>query len=268
MSVFHYVADQLKDVDLFDSKPSEAIKDGSIYNDFDGCPLDLLDDDSVDLFCFSQTSNTQTNDSNVDTCITEAVDNAIMEEDAAVGVLSEHLQWETPLFDSTSDLDCGEYMNKVFILATDSERGLDELTITKEAVSMFERRLRTNWEGSDSVYDAWLLKKGFQRACFDYHKFHVCFPDCSEILDKRTVNENDSEDIEERQSEHAIDDSDFEIEKNAKRRKTNVECKSVIKSVNTPKNTSEEERDDKTAIKFNVCKIIPDIIVISSSEED
>ena len=58
MDVFHYVADILKDVDLFDSDHrANMTNEGSIYNDYDRCPLALLHSNSDNLFCYSQTSN-------------------------------------------------------------------------------------------------------------------------------------------------------------------------------------------------------------------
>ena len=65
MEVFHYVADVLKDTPLFDTESSASATapditatqaGGSIYNDFDHSPLDLLHRDQS-IFCFSQTSN-------------------------------------------------------------------------------------------------------------------------------------------------------------------------------------------------------------------
>jgi len=145
MSVFHYVADQLKDVELFDSQTPNSIDTGAIFNEFDACPSDLLEEDICEQFCFSQTSNTATDEQDgAITSVRDAVDHAIMVEDAAVGVYGEHLTWETPLFDNETDMKEMSYMEKVYTLATDSNIGFDDLTISKEAVNMFERRIRTN----------------------------------------------------------------------------------------------------------------------------
>jgi len=179
MDVFHYVADVLKDVDLFDSDhQANKSNEGSIYNDYDRCPLALLHGNSDDLFCYSQTSNLDKQDDEVyeEESIQEAVDHAIMAEDKAEGVHYDHLQWETELFDNYSDITSAAYLAKVHQLATDDHVWHD-LNFTKETIRMFERRLRTQWEDADSVYDAWVLRKGYTRPLFDYNTFHVRYPD-------------------------------------------------------------------------------------------
>ena len=47
---------------------------------------------------------------------------------------------------------------------------------------MFERRLRTKWDMPDTVYDAWLIKYGFERPWFDTHLFFHKFSDDLETL--------------------------------------------------------------------------------------
>lgn len=39
----------------------------------------------------------------------------------------------------------------------------------------FEIRERMNWKGSDTMYDAWLLKKDAPRQCFDHAKFYEMY---------------------------------------------------------------------------------------------
>ena len=235
MSVFHYVADQLKEVALFDSETTDTIDTGAIFNDFDATPSDLLENDSSELFCFSQTTNV-VNEEETSNSIIEAVDHAVMHEDFAVGVHANQLRWDTPLFDNESAVTDNTYLEKVYKLLTDKEHGLDDLTISKEAIKMFERRMRTNWEGTDSVYDAWLLRRGFQRTTFDYHEFDVLYPNWAEKIEKqngkRKRNESSEEDDEEEESEQCI-----------------------------------EEKDDKSRVKFVVMKPVKEVIVISSDEE-
>ena len=38
-------------------------------------------------------------------------------------------------------------------------------------------RQRNNWEGADSVYDAWLLSNNMPRKWFPYKKFISMFPE-------------------------------------------------------------------------------------------
>jgi len=182
MDVFHYVADQLKDESLFDSPPLQSFNSsGSIYNDFDRSSVDLLETSSQLLFCYSQTTNFDDNqDSDDDTILQEAVDHAIMQEDRNNGVYNP-VVWDTPLFDNFGSVNAIEYMSKVNELATNHDVW-DDLTFTKDCIDMFERRERTNWEGPDTVYDAWLLRKGSERPTFDYFTFHLRHPECDDIL--------------------------------------------------------------------------------------
>jgi len=294
--VFHYVAEQLKGVELFDSQAKGKIETGSIFNEFDACPSDMLNEDLVEQFCFSQSSNnsatlTTATDGAVES-VKEAVDHAIMEEDRAVGVHAEHLTWETPLFDSETDIGEMEYMKKVYKLATDSEIGLDEITISKEAINMFERRLRTNWKGSDSVYDAWLLKKGLQRTSFDYHTFHSAFPDCNEKIEHKidfgTTNtpvnitaisfscsssdsssstdsgsSTDTRSNTSTSTRSEIKKGDDEIVPDS----DNDEIDNEAEETSPNKRRKTEDEDDKSLIKFIIEKAVSEIIVISSDEE-
>ena len=220
MDVFHYVADQLKDESLFDSPPLEPFTEsGSIYNDFDRCHQDLLDTDSEQLFCYSQTTNyfDETGSFQDETLVQEAVDHAIMQEGLYADV-NFNLQWDTPLFDNFGNCNAIDYMEKVYQLSTDHE-AWHELTFTKECIEMFERRLRTTWEGPDTVYDAWLLRKGCERPCFDYNTFHLRHPDCADLLNdqhvirKRRKTEGREGDIDVEKMDEEAEKMDEEAEK-------------------------------------------------------
>jgi len=100
-----------------------------------------------------------------------------MEADKAEGVLYEHLQWDSPEFDNKSEYCDEEYCRKVYNLAKNVGGAWSKIDITKSALSMFERRQRMEWAAPDTVYDAWLVRKGCERAWFDTHLFSVLFPD-------------------------------------------------------------------------------------------
>jgi len=188
-----YVAHVLKDVELFDSdNRANQSNEGSIY--YDRCPLDLLHSNSDDQFCYSQTSNLDRKDKAEEEseALKEAVDHAIMAEDKAVGVQYNHLQWETEFYDNYSDIVSPKYLEKVYRLATDDDLWHD-LNFTKETIAMFERRLRTQWEDTDSVYDAWVIRKGLERPLFDYHTFHIRYPAFSKILSQKNNQEEHEE---------------------------------------------------------------------------
>ena len=188
MQVFHYVANALKDVPLFDSDTDDAIPaedSGAVYNDFDYSPMELLQTNGND-FCFSQTTNLQKEDKEAETStasMQEAVDHAVMAADESVGVQYEHLSWESEYFDNASDSCDESYCQKVYKLVTNYEGCWDSLGISTAGEMMFQRRLRTKWDMPDTVYDAWLIKSGFKRPWFDTHLFFdVLFPDVSEII--------------------------------------------------------------------------------------
>ena len=81
---------------LFDSDTEVVRRDqsggGAIYNDFDHSPMELLQANDKNMFCFSQISNIETSEEKTsEMSIQEAVDCAVMAEDEAVGVQYEHL---------------------------------------------------------------------------------------------------------------------------------------------------------------------------------
>ena len=41
---------------------------------------------------------------------------------------------------------------------------------------MFHRRFRTGWEAPDTVFDAWLMLRGWERPWFDRHRFDLMYP--------------------------------------------------------------------------------------------
>ncbi|XP_066929136.1 uncharacterized protein [Clytia hemisphaerica] len=186
MEVFHYLAEQLKHEPIFDTPTHRwngagAAKGmGAVFNDFDFSPMDLMLADENAEFSLSQTpsipsNNVQTADADVpsspsnskDSATVEAIDHAIMEADRVEGVLYEDLSWDTPLFDNASEKCDEEYVQKVVELASNNEGCWDALHISDKAVSMFRRRARVFWDGPDTVYDAWLVRKGYERPWFD-----------------------------------------------------------------------------------------------------
>ena len=91
MDVFHYVANELKDVPLFENvDDSMDCLVGSIYNDFDCTPLSLLEDEE-DPFQFAEISNSCVSEpTQNDDLLEEVVEDAIFDADECSGVLYEH----------------------------------------------------------------------------------------------------------------------------------------------------------------------------------
>ena len=183
MKVIHYLAEVLKDTPLFDNDMEEELEDGAVYNDFDCAPMDtLMEPEETENFSFSQFSPLKT--STPISSIEEAVDSAVMDADRTQGVLYDQLQWESPHFDNESETCDDGYCTKVFNLVTNFEGAWDEIVISENAEKMFHRRLRMKWSLPDSVFDAWLLRKGWKRGWFDIHNFSLLFPDYEDRIPK------------------------------------------------------------------------------------
>ncbi|XP_066933575.1 uncharacterized protein [Clytia hemisphaerica] len=120
-------------------------------------------------------SDEANNDDN--TALVQALDHAIIQADRNEGILYEDLQWETELFDNVSEVCDTDYIEKVITLAANVHDVWDSLQLTENAKNMFRRRLRINWEGPDTVYDAWLVRKGYERSWFDYPLLYSKYPD-------------------------------------------------------------------------------------------
>ena len=180
MLVFHFLANFLKDEPLFDNEVEESFSTGAVYNDFDSCPMDtLLTQEEAETFCYSQPNINDSNPINENESVSmeEALDNAVMEADKNEGILYEHLQFDTVYFDNSSEECTPEYCAKVHALATNFENAWTDLKLTGQAIRMFERRMRTDWSAPDTVFDAWLLRRGCERSWFDSHQFYLQFPD-------------------------------------------------------------------------------------------
>ncbi|XP_066930600.1 uncharacterized protein [Clytia hemisphaerica] len=187
MMVFHFLAHELRNEPIFDTpNVAPAAGNGAIYNDFDFDPMSLMYDDQVELFSFSQpAAPAAVQDSgNEVSGLTQALDHAVLEADRHEGIHYEDLQWETPLFDNASEHCDDVYVQKVVTLASNKDGAWDELALTDNAKNMFRRRLRAKWEGADSVYDAWLIRKGCQRPWFDYHLLDTQYPEFDADLEQ------------------------------------------------------------------------------------
>lgn len=195
MAVFHYVASVLENVPLFDTESSAAAaapnttnavsEEGSIYNDFDHSPLDLLHRDQS-IFCFSQTTNVV----QVEDKINEEEQETLADVTyVAKGARDIRISCESPYYDNSSDTCDVAYREKVYSLLTNREMCWEELEISIIAEESFKRRLHRNCELPDTVYDTWLLKMGYARDWFDYHNFHIEYPDADSHITEQVADE-------------------------------------------------------------------------------
>ena len=84
------------------------------------------------------------------------------------------LAFDHPDYDISSSTPDKEYLKKVHRLATG---GYKDINRSEELFNIYEMRQRNNWEGADSVYDAWLLSNNTPRKWFPYKKFISMFPE-------------------------------------------------------------------------------------------
>ena len=161
MEVFHYVAEKLRVYPLFENgnKSIKINKErGAVYNDFDFNSTELLSECSSNI-TYSQTSVQDTNDVfslNSDALVPQmSIDHAVLEADKNnEPVFYNTLAFDHPDYDISSSTPDKEYLKKVHRLATG---GYKDINRSEELLNIYEMRQRNNWEGADSVYDAWLL---------------------------------------------------------------------------------------------------------------
>ena len=65
--------------------------------------------------------------------INDVLDSAIIDEDRDVGLLYEHLFWDSPHFDNMSESCDGEYLTKVHKLVTNEEDCWSDIIISPQA---------------------------------------------------------------------------------------------------------------------------------------
>ena len=56
-------------------------------------------------------------------------------------------------------------------------RSFEDINRSAELFNIYQMRQRNNWEGADSMYDAWLLSNNTPRKWFPYKKFISMFPE-------------------------------------------------------------------------------------------
>ena len=192
MEIFHYVAEQTKDMPLFECGGESGVNietsDGALYNDHDYDASELVQDCDQEGDLYTQSTNLS-DDVTVDKDVLvpqSAVDHAILEADKTEGTLYNALSIDHDLVDMTSGPRDPEYLDKVYKLVVFEWRNI--LTkITEETVKVYEMKHRLNWHGADSVYDAWLISMKLQRNWFPYGKFNRLFPHW-----RKTRSNNDS----------------------------------------------------------------------------
>ena len=179
--VFHYVAEKLRVYTLFENgnksiKISKEI--GAVYDDFAFDSTELLSKCSSNI-AYSQTLVQDAHDVfslNSDALVPQMfIHHAVLDADKnSEPVFYNTLTFDHPYYDILSSTPDKEYLKKVHRLATG---GYKDINRSEELFNIYEMRQRNNWEGADSVYDAWLLSNNTPRKWFPYKKFISMFPE-------------------------------------------------------------------------------------------
>ena len=136
----------------------------------------------------------------------ESVAHVILEADRHEPVFYDALSFEHPHYDISSSAPDKEYTEKVYKIATG---GFKELPITQKVLEIYDMRQREEWEGPDSVYDAWLLSKKSKRKSFPYKLLTKIYSDWEEKKNQLFEEENRVEfNLENQTSMHSTVDMD------------------------------------------------------------
>lgn len=118
---------------------------GSIYNDVDRNPSNLLHDGEQSSFCFSLTSNiNEVLEADTRNIVQESVASAVLEADRVEGVAYEDLVFDTDCFDVESEATDPSYMEKVHHIATKDPVAWKNLVISDKALKVFEYRINND----------------------------------------------------------------------------------------------------------------------------
>ena len=258
MEVFHWVAMQLKDVSLFSTETeNEKSNEGAIYNDFDN-ENPFCSDDDDQQYSFTQPETNATNDGKkaVREKIQSEADERILEEQVTF--------FDVEDFDCDSETADRSYREKVFSFIKKIKHDTELVILSREDVEIYEKRYINDWQGADSIYDAWLIAQHRERSWFPIEVFEAEHPDIYDIVHEIAVQ--------------------FE-----KEQKENDSTKSLIDTTSTPQNvkplsvkrkcfekSSDSEYDLRIAStspsmtlpkRFKVKKEIKEIINIDSDSE-
>ena len=181
MEVFHYVAGKLRVYPLFENgnKSININKErAAVCNDFDLNSTELLSECTSNII-YSQTlvqDNSDVFSLNLNALVPQlSIDHAVLEADKNNDpVFYNTLDFDHPDYDISSSTPDKEYLKEVHRLATERYTNVNR---GEELFDIYEMRQRNNWEGADSVYDAWLLSNNKPWKWFPYKKFTSMFPE-------------------------------------------------------------------------------------------
>ena len=174
MDVFHYVAERLNGVALFEDVQDNSIPPGgSILNDFDRNPND------TDIWRKSEESNAAKCTEEI-ISINDLIPERLIEEMFLAADEADTARWhyDHPLFDAEGDVNSFPYQYKVFKLVT---IGMFRITLNIEDQKRYEVRYKYNWQKPDTFYEAHLLTSERRREAFNNALFEERFPNWREL---------------------------------------------------------------------------------------
>ena len=138
------------------------------------------------------------------------------------GTLCNDLAFDHPLYGIESESNDDLYLCKVYDILNGGWSDIHPV-ISDATLKAYEMRKRCNWEGADSIYDAWLLSNMMHHDWFDMEKFNHLFPDWKEVRNKTleevkssgseenyTVGTQEEVDTEEEEEETAMEKEEDE----------------------------------------------------------
>ena len=169
------------------------------------------------------------------------MDHAVLEADK-----NNTLAFDHPDYDISSSSPDEEYLNKVHRLAIG---GYKDISRSEELFDVNDMRQRNNWEGADSVYDAWLLSNNTPRKWFPYKKCISMFPE------RETQREYNEENLGQCSQSTPIKEGKFDFNDTMTSLSENLSS-SVIESASENENQNSSFSDNETLpdspIKENV----------------
>lgn len=190
MECFHWGADQLKNVPVWElhqltETDSAETDQGAIYNDYDnhkhGSLTNIAEIEKMEFSQdFSEAISAAKLDSHPDVLPTELIDEVITRQENEEDWKREGNEIHLP----DGDINSRKHHSAVFALTTIDSKS-EELRPTVDNYQRFQRRRRTNWENSYSMYDAWLLIEDTPREMFNMELFKERFPHWEELMMKK-----------------------------------------------------------------------------------
>jgi len=173
------MATELKNVDVFgDADMEETLTNeyedkGAIFNDIDNGRDELFDREEL------TESSLVSQESPVPEAFQVVTEDVVPEKAASLAILGveNHYSYlyerDVPQCIYNGKSSSNKYYEAVIYLALGGHKKCD---LTTADYARFQLRYENNWDGVDSLYDAWLLLEGRRRAGFDYDGFVEKYP--------------------------------------------------------------------------------------------